>query len=100
MVATFFRMYDGGMSLRQIAEAANRQGVPTSRGGRWQASTIRHMLRNPTYIGRVRRKGMVREGGPPRLIDAELFELVQRGLTLRAKRAKEAMREASPTPPV
>ena len=99
-VATFFRMYDGGMSLRQIAEAANRRGVPTSRGGRWQASTIQHMLRNPTYIGRVRRKGMVREGGPPGLIDSELFEMVQRGLTLRAKRANEAMREGSLPPPV
>ncbi len=94
-VAAFFRMYDGGMSLRQIAEAANRQRVPTSRGGRWQASTIRHMLRNPTYIGRMRRKGMVREGGPPGLIDPDLFEMVQIGLTRRAKRSNEATREGS-----
>ncbi len=99
-VAAFFRMYEGGMSLRQIAEVANRKRVPTSRGGRWQASTIRHMLRNPTYIGRVRRRGMVREGGPPGLIDPELFETVQRGLAIRAKRANEAMREGSLPPPV
>ncbi|MFQ5918483.1 MAG: recombinase family protein [Thermoplasmata archaeon] len=99
-ILAFFRMYDEGMSLRQVAEAANRQRVPTSRGGRWQASTIRHILRNPVYIGRVRRKNMVRGGGPPALIDSTLFEAVQRGLTRRAKRASKAMRRVPSSPPV
>ncbi len=99
-VTAFFRMYQAGMSLRQIAEVANRQGLPTSRGGQWQASTLRHMLRNSIYVGRVRRKGMVREGGSPGLIDPALFETVQRGLTRRAKRANETMRESYSPPPV
>lgn len=90
-VAAFFRMYQGGMSLRQIAEAASRQDVPTSRGGQWRASTVRHILRNPIYIGRLRRNGMVREGGPPAIVNRELYETVQRGLTRRAKRASSAV---------
>ena len=34
-------MRDGGMTLRGIAEALEREGVPTMRGGRWQAETVR-----------------------------------------------------------
>ncbi|MFQ5908084.1 MAG: recombinase family protein [Thermoplasmata archaeon] len=99
-VTGFFRMYRDGMSLRQIAEGANQRGLPTSRGGRWQASTIRHILRNPLYIGRVRRNHMVRDGGPPGLVEPELFEAVQRGLTRRAKRAGKAIREGPSAPSV
>ncbi len=97
-VTAFFRLYQAGMSLRQIAEVANRQGLPTSRGGQWQASTLRHMLRNPIYVGRIRRKGMVREDGVPGLIEPELFEKVQNGLTRRGKHAREPIREG-PLPP-
>jgi hypothetical protein len=100
IVAGFFRRCQEGMSLRQIAEVANEQGIPTSRGGEWQASTIRHILRNPTYVGRVRRNNMVRDGGPPGLIDPELFKAVQTGLTRRAKRARKAIREGPFSPSV
>lgn len=97
-VAAFFRMYDEGLSLRQIAEEANRQRVPTSRGGQWQASTIRYILRNPIYIGDVRRKDLVREGASPRLVDPLLFGAVQKGLTRRANRARETV-QGNPSPP-
>ena len=99
-VTAFFRMYQAGMSLRQIAEVANRQGLPTSRGGQWQASTLRHMLRNPIYVGRVRRNGMVREGGPPALIHPQLFETVQNGLTRRGKRARKPIPDGPLAPSV
>ncbi len=99
-VTAFFGMYRAGMSLRQIAEVANRQGLPTSRGGQWQASTLRHMLRNPIYVGRVRRNGMVREGEVPGLIEPELFETVQNGLTRRGKHVREPIREGPLAPRV
>ncbi|MFQ5552675.1 MAG: recombinase family protein [Thermoplasmata archaeon] len=99
-VASFFRRYREGMSLRQIAEVANQQGIPTSRGGQWQASTIRHILRNPNYVGQLRRNNMVRDGGPPGLIDPELFKAVQKGLTRRAKRAGKAIREGPFSPSI
>ncbi|MFQ6012446.1 MAG: recombinase family protein [Thermoplasmata archaeon] len=97
-VSDFYCMYREGMSLRQIAEVMNRRHLPTSRGGRWRASTIRYILRNPIYIGLVRRNGMVREGGPPGLVEVPLFETVQRRLTRRAKRAQRAVQEASSLP--
>ena len=38
----------GITSLRGIAEALNARGVPTARGGRWQVSTVRNLLRRQT----------------------------------------------------
>jgi DNA invertase Pin-like site-specific DNA recombinase len=34
----------GATSLRAIAEALNARGVPTARGGRWQAQTVANVL--------------------------------------------------------
>jgi DNA invertase Pin-like site-specific DNA recombinase len=33
-----------GDSLRTIADRLNAEGVPTARGGRWHASTVRHVM--------------------------------------------------------
>jgi DNA invertase Pin-like site-specific DNA recombinase len=35
-----------GTSLRTIADALNRENVPTARGGIWHASTVRHVARS------------------------------------------------------
>jgi hypothetical protein len=35
----------GAKSLRQIAGALNGRGVATARGGRWEAATVRNILR-------------------------------------------------------
>ncbi len=39
--------YEGGLSMQAIANKLNAAGQPTSRGGRWYASTVRHMLDSP-----------------------------------------------------
>ena len=36
--------------LSEIAAALNVDGVPTQRGGRWYASTIKYVLSNPVYV--------------------------------------------------
>jgi DNA invertase Pin-like site-specific DNA recombinase len=38
-----------GRSLRWIAAWLTRRGVPTKRGGRWHACTVRYVLRNGLY---------------------------------------------------
>jgi DNA invertase Pin-like site-specific DNA recombinase len=35
----------GARTLREIAERLNANGVPTARGGRWEAATVRNILR-------------------------------------------------------
>lgn len=37
-----------GDSLRTIANRLNQEHVPTARGGRWHASTIKHVLESPS----------------------------------------------------
>jgi hypothetical protein len=38
------REHAEGKSLNAIAVALNGEGVPTARGGKWHASTIRHVV--------------------------------------------------------
>lgn len=37
------------LSLRQIANRLNEQGIPTKRGGSWYAGTVRYILGNSRY---------------------------------------------------
>lgn len=42
------------ISPRKIAERLDNMGIPTYSGGEWSTSTIKTILTNPTYIGKVR----------------------------------------------
>ena len=39
------------MGLREIARELNEKGIPTARGGKWYAGTIKYILENPLYKG-------------------------------------------------
>jgi site-specific DNA recombinase len=56
----------GGLSLRQITLALNREGIGTPTGKCWITSTIGRVLRRETYVGRlhVNTTKMVSDGGP------------------------------------
>jgi len=38
-----------GLSLREIADQLNAAGVPTKKGGKWYASTVKYILENNLY---------------------------------------------------
>ena len=42
-------MEQGARSLREIADKLNESGVPTARGGRWAAATVRKVLRRGSF---------------------------------------------------
>jgi len=56
----------GGLSLRQIALALNREGIPTPTGRRWISSTVSRILRRSAYVGRavVNTTKVVHDRGP------------------------------------
>ena len=54
VVRRIYRLRSEGESLRAIAEELNGAGVSTKRGGDWHASTVRYILQNPKYDGRMR----------------------------------------------
>src|SRR3712207_4829714 len=55
VVAELFAMYrEPGVSLMRLAMHLDARGVPTPSGApRWSCATVRGILRNPAYTGRV-----------------------------------------------
>ncbi|RMF03735.1 MAG: recombinase family protein, partial [Alphaproteobacteria bacterium] len=60
IVRRIFNEYARGIAPRKIAERLNREGVPSPRGGLWNASTINGsrqrrngILNNELYVGRI-----------------------------------------------
>ena len=58
-VRMIFQWYIGGedgrpMGCPSIAKRLNSMGVPSPGGGKWPYCTVAEILRNPTYIGKIR----------------------------------------------
>ena len=55
IVREIYAMYvEGNMSLNTIAQNLNHRGIKSKQGGVWSHATVRAVLRNPNYIGKVR----------------------------------------------
>ena len=54
IVNKIYDLYIEGLSYNSIAKKFNMENVPTKRGGKWASSTIKSILINPLYIGKVR----------------------------------------------
>ena len=84
-----------GTNLLTIARILNLRGIPTKQGGVWCGRTVRDVLTNCNYIGKVRHhvgdkeRECIIDGVHEPIISVELFEEAQK---LLAKNAK-----ASPT---
>ena len=99
IVVHVFELYAAGWGYTRIAKTLNGEGIPGPRGGTWDPSTIRELLKNDAYhgaraYGRVRKirtatgtrskrnrprdEWTVREGTHPAIIPADLWERVQR----------------------
>lgn len=55
VVQRIFSMYRNFAGTKAIANALNDDGIPTRHGDLWTYSTIANILRNPVYIGKIRR---------------------------------------------
>jgi site-specific DNA recombinase len=60
-VRLIFELRRKRVGYRAIARALNAQGIPTARGGQWHGGTVRYILRNPIYEGRLDYSGVKAE---------------------------------------
>ena len=70
----------------EIARRLNEHGVPARFGGRWAQSSVIGMLRNETYLGRMRQMEGLGHVPVPPLVTREQFDRVQRALQARRNR--------------
>jgi site-specific DNA recombinase len=83
IVREMFARFHSGDSLVGITRWLNRRGVPSRHGGPWHPNSVRHILVNPRYAGRVVHRRRNPEGpGPsfpgafPALVDEAVFDAV------------------------
>lgn len=53
VVRMIFEMYRDGMGSHRIAAKLNEMAIPTQRGGKWHAESLKKMRTNQHYIGKV-----------------------------------------------
>lgn len=54
IVRSIFNDFMEGMSMAAIAKKYSDMGIKTARGNAWQNRTIRYILTNPVYCGKIR----------------------------------------------
>jgi len=101
IVKEIFSMFlDKNISMTQIAKSLNQRKVLTKNNTNWNPSTIKQILTNPTYIGKVRysltdeSKYFESDGHHEPIISDDTFQLVQQKIAnmpnvLRTKKPKE-----------
>lgn len=73
-VAQIFTDYANGVSIRQLSKRlAELRGVDTV-----EPSTVKHMMKNEVFIGKIRRKGEFIDGAHKALVEADVWAAVQR----------------------
>ena len=91
VVRELFRRFAAGDSLKGLAAWLNETGVPTRHGGRWLASTVQGILRNPRYAGRAIYRGQAtgKAGAWPALVEPEVFDRVAERLADPRRKANQ-----------
>ena len=51
VVWRIFDMYEHGMSLTEVEDALNAEGVPAPRGGPWRRFAVSELLKSEVYMG-------------------------------------------------
>ena len=89
IVKKIFSDYLGGLSTTKIAMKLTGQGVPTKRGGKWDAPTISYILRNPLYAGFIEWDDTLKPGQQEKIISLEDFNAVQESLVRHIRRPEQ-----------
>lgn len=103
IVCHAFDMFNSGNTFTQIARYLNDNGCTTIRGGLFESRTVKYMLQNPFYIGKVRwnyydRKNntyknkddvIIADGKHEPIIDINVWNSVQKRISLISRDYKK-----------
>ena len=93
IVRDIYNMFLNGKAMMAIAKEFTEKKVSTKRGGSWSQSTIKSILTNPLYIGKIRygvnkklkNRSFAVEGTHESIIDEDTFNKVQDQISIRKK---------------
>ena len=85
IVQEAFELYANGETVADICRMFNAKGYRTAKGVEFNRNSFKSMFRNRRYIGVYRYKDFEKEGGVPPIIDKDLFETVQKRLSVNAE---------------
>ena len=77
IVREIFERYASGETKAEIVKDLQRRKVKTSIGNEFTYNSLSRLLKNKRYIGIYLYKGVETPGGMPRILDDDLFYLVQ-----------------------
>lgn len=84
IVQEAFQLYANGESMAEICRIFNSKGYRTAKNSEFNRSSFKSMFKNVRYIGTYIYKDIKKENAIPAIIDKDLFETVQRRLSLAA----------------
>jgi site-specific DNA recombinase len=94
IVRRIFEMYTSGTGMKSIAHTLNQEGIKGSGVALWSSPTIKHMLENPFYTGKLRwnyvdksqkrtNKEIIVDSTHEPIINQTLFDRVQNDIERR-----------------
>lgn len=84
-VKMLFTEAQKGLTLRQIADVLNNQGIKTRRGRQWSSGNVSAILSNRFYIGELQHQGKTIMGNHTPIISRVQFGKVQAALKRRKR---------------
>lgn len=81
IVRLIYKLYLEGHGARYISTKLNSMGMLSAKGNEWAETTIRRILKNPVYSGKIcwtyKKQSFVCQGKHQAIISEDIFNLVQ-----------------------
>ena len=80
-----FREYRNGLTMKEIRDWLNENGIKNPVGGAFTYNSVEHMLKNRRYIGELKFRDVVVPDAIPPIVPLELFDDVQEKIAKNKK---------------
>ncbi len=85
IVREIYRRYLRLESLEEISEQLNGRGIPTKKGRSWKKETVRGVLKDPLYVGKLTWTDHIWDDHHPPIIDLETFYYANKLIDLKRR---------------